>query len=165
MIDFSHLEQYRENNRIEIAAAKGGGVSDPRNGAMLKMFNLIDIGERAGSGIPNILRVWREQSWPEPVIAETFEPERTRLSLALEKSADKKAPIKSADKKASIKTAAQKDMIIAYLTDHASGKSSDFVELLGLKRTRAKTFLRELTAEDIIVAEGEKRARTYRLKS
>ena len=151
--------------RIEIAAAKGGGVSDPRNGAMLKMFNLIDIGERAGSGIPNILRVWREQSWPEPVIAETFEPERTRLSLALEKSADKKAPIKSADKKAPIKTAAQKDMIIAYLTDHASGKSSDFVELLGLKSTRVKTLLRELTAEDIIVAEGEKRARTYRLKS
>ena len=151
--------------RIEIAAAKGGGVSDPRNGAMLKMFNLIDIGERAGSGIPNILRVWREQSWPEPVIAETFEPERTKLSLALEKSADKKAPIKSADKKAPIKTAAQKDMIIAYLTDHASGKSSDFVELLGLKSTRVKTLLRELTAEDIIVAEGEKRARTYRLKS
>ena len=33
--------------------------SDPRNGTMLKMFNLIDIGERAGSGIPNIFRVWR----------------------------------------------------------------------------------------------------------
>lgn len=40
--------------RIEIDAAKSGGVSDPRNGTMLKMFNLIDIGERAGSGIPNI---------------------------------------------------------------------------------------------------------------
>lgn len=72
MIDFSKIEQYRENNRIEakkalggfrieIDAAKSGGVSDPRNGAMLKMFNLIDIGERAGSGIPNIFRVWREQ--------------------------------------------------------------------------------------------------------
>ena len=34
--------------RIEIDAAKSGGVSDPRNGAMLKMFNMIDVGERAG---------------------------------------------------------------------------------------------------------------------
>ena len=51
------------NFRIEIVAAKSGGVSDPRNGTMLKMFNLIDIGERAGSGIPNIFRVWREQGW------------------------------------------------------------------------------------------------------
>jgi len=27
---------------------------------LLKMFNMIDIGERAGSGIPNIFYVWRE---------------------------------------------------------------------------------------------------------
>ena len=27
--------------RIEIDAAKSGGVSDPRNGTMLKMFNLL----------------------------------------------------------------------------------------------------------------------------
>ena len=40
--------------RIEIETAKSGGVSDPRNSALLKMFNLIDIVERAGSGIPNI---------------------------------------------------------------------------------------------------------------
>lgn len=37
--------------RIEIDAAKSGGVFDPRNGTMLKMFNLIDIGERASSSI------------------------------------------------------------------------------------------------------------------
>ena len=51
--------------RIEIDAAKSGGVSDPRNGAMLKMFNLINIGERAGSGIPNIMAVWQQKNWLE----------------------------------------------------------------------------------------------------
>ena len=40
------------SSRIEIDAVKSGGISDPRNGTMVKMFNLIDIGERAGSGIP-----------------------------------------------------------------------------------------------------------------
>ena len=29
-----------------------GGESDPRNKALMKMFNLINIGERAGSGVP-----------------------------------------------------------------------------------------------------------------
>ena len=81
--------------RIEIDAAKSGGVSDPRNGAMLKMFNLIDIGERAGSGIPNIFRVWREQGWVMPAITEQFEPERTILALCFGKTADKKPPIKN----------------------------------------------------------------------
>ena len=100
MIDFSKIEQYRENNRIEakkapggfrieIDAAKSGGVSDPRNGALLKMFNLIDIGERAGSGIPNIFRVWREQGWVMPAITEQLEPERTILALCFGKTADK----------------------------------------------------------------------------
>jgi len=60
--------------------------------AFLKMFNMIDIGERAGSGIPNIFRVWREQGWKEPVIAELSEPDRIILSLSLLKkeSSDKK---------------------------------------------------------------------------
>ena len=75
--------------RIEIDAAKSGGVSDPRNGTMLKMFNLIDIGERAGSGIPNIFRVWRAQGWSAPVITEQLEPERTTLSLTFKKTSDK----------------------------------------------------------------------------
>ena len=93
------------NFRIEIDTAKSGGVSDPRNGTMLKMFNLIDIGERAGSGIPNIFRVWREQGWTAPVISENFDPDRIMLSLAFKKSDDKNATIKSDDKKVTIKSA------------------------------------------------------------
>lgn len=63
-------------------------------------MNLIDIGERAGSGIPNIFRVWRVQGWEEPVIAESAEPDRTVLSLSLTKNqnGDKKAAIKDGDK-------------------------------------------------------------------
>ena len=151
--------------RIEIDAAKSGGVSDPRNGTMLKMFNLIDIDERAGSGIPNIFRVWRERGWATPEITEQLEPERTILTLLFSKRNGKKAAIKSDDKKMTIKSARQKEEIIAYLTDHVSAKSSDIAELLGVKSTRAKKLLSELIAEETVVAEGGNRNRTYRLKS
>ncbi len=151
--------------RIEIDAAKSGGVSDPRNGTMLKMFNLIDIGERAGSGIPNIFRVWREQGWKEPVIIESAEPDRIMLELTLKKSDDKKVTIKSDDKKVTIKAARQKNEIIDYLTDHISAKSTDFAELLGVKSTRVKQILKEMLDEGTIVADGSNRNRTYRLKS
>ena len=108
--------------RIELDAAKSGGVSDPRNGTMLKMFNLIDIGERAGSGIPNIFRVWREQGWAAPTFTEQLEPERTILSLTFEKIGDKKSVIKIGDKK-SVINEKMKETIIAYLTDHAEAKT------------------------------------------
>ena len=151
--------------RIEIDAAKSGGVSDPRNGTMLKMFNLIDIGERAGSGIPNIFRVWQEQGWAAPVISESFDPDRIMLFLAFKKSDDKKVTIKSDDKKTTIKTARQKNEIITYLTDHISARSADIAELLGVKSTRAKKLLSELTTEGIVVAEGGNRNRTYKLRA
>ncbi len=151
--------------RIEIDAAKSGGISDPRNGTMLKMFNMIDIGERAGSGIPNIFRVWHEQGWPAPMITEQLEPERTVLTLSVGKTADKKPLIKTADKKPLIKTATQKAAVIAYLTDHVTGTTADFTNLLGLKSTRIRELLRSMVQEDTIVAEGSNRNRTYRLKS
>ena len=56
----------------------------------MKMFNLINIGERSGSGVPNIFNTWEDQGWKEPVIEERFDPDRTILSLEfVEKQAKK----------------------------------------------------------------------------
>ena len=153
--------------RIEIDAAKSGGVSDPRNGAMLKMFNLIDIGERAGSGIPNIFRVWREQSWREPIITEFSEPDRIVLSLSLLKkeNSDKKVAIRSGDRGVTAKTASQKIAILEYLTDHVSAKCSDISNILGVKDARARRILSEMIAEGSVVADGGNRNRIYKLKA
>lgn len=151
--------------RVELADAKSGGLSDPRNGVMMKMFNLIDVGERAGSGIPSILYVWKKQGWTEPTITQSFDPNRTTLSLPLTKSADKKALIKSADKKALKKTSEQKEQIIAYLTDHPSATTTELCEFLELKPTRVRELLRVLAAENIISTEGSNKNRIYKLKA
>ena len=151
--------------RIDIEAAKSGGVSDPRNSTLIKMFNLIDVGERAGCGIPNIFSVWKKQSWAAPVINESFEPDRITLSLTLGKNGDKKAATKNGDKKAATKTVAHKQAIISYLTENVSAKSTEISELLGLKPTRVKELLAEMVDEDILVSEGGNRNRTYKLKS
>lgn len=58
-----------------------GGISDPRNKALMKMFNLIGIGERAGSGVPNIYDVWKNEGFGQPVVEEEYGPDRTRLVL------------------------------------------------------------------------------------
>ena len=62
-----------------------GGISDPRNKILMKMFNLINIGERAGSGVPNIFNTWADQGWIDPVIEKQFDPDRTILTLAFKK--------------------------------------------------------------------------------
>lgn len=62
-----------------------GGISDPRNRGLMKMFNLIDIGERAGSGIPMIMNIWNDEGLIAPVLEEQFDPDRTTIILSLEK--------------------------------------------------------------------------------
>ncbi|MDR1734714.1 MAG: hypothetical protein LBR73_07545 [Oscillospiraceae bacterium] len=59
------------------------GMSDPRNSTLVKFFALINIGERAGSGIPGIWAVWEEQGWPTPILEEKFSPDRTILTLKM----------------------------------------------------------------------------------
>ncbi len=58
-----------------------GGVSDPRNPNLQKMFQLLGLGEKAGSGFQKILRAWREQHWMIPLVAERPVMEMTRVWL------------------------------------------------------------------------------------
>lgn len=150
--------------RISIAEAVNGGVSDPRNATLLKMFSLVGIGKQEGRGLPGIREVWKKQDWETPILKEEFNPDRTILSLKLKKISGKSA-IKNENIKSAIKVSEYEQRIIEYLTVNIVGKTSDFSELLGLKATRTRNYLSKLVAEGIIVAEGNNRNRRYKLKS
>lgn len=130
-----------------------GGESDPRNKALMKMFNLINIGERAGSGVPNIFNVWADEGWEEPVIEERFDPDRTILSLSFKKSGDKKV---------TKKTQMQYDKILEFMEEGKEYGIWDFCELLGLKESRTKDILKGLS--DRIEIIGSNRDRRYKKK-
>ena len=49
--------------RVSIEQAFKGGISDPRNANILHMFNLINVGEKAGSGIPIIKKAFDENGF------------------------------------------------------------------------------------------------------
>ncbi|MDR2086559.1 MAG: putative DNA binding domain-containing protein, partial [Dysgonamonadaceae bacterium] len=68
-----------------------GGISDPRNPNIFKMFAMLDVGERAGSGLFNIRTIWREEGWPAPVWEESFTPERLKLFIPIELEGNKAA--------------------------------------------------------------------------
>ena len=53
------------------------------NPNIFKMFALIDIGERAGSGLFNIRTIWQDLNWQKPVWQEKFASERLVLSVPI----------------------------------------------------------------------------------
>jgi predicted HTH transcriptional regulator len=47
--------------RVPVAQALKGGESDCRNRTLQQMFLMINLGERAGSGLPRILTSWQSE--------------------------------------------------------------------------------------------------------
>ncbi len=81
-----HVETFSESKTGDCITGKTqmlkGGISDPRNKALMKMFNLINIGERAGSGVPDICSAWSAVGWIDPQVEEQYNPDRTILTLS-----------------------------------------------------------------------------------
>jgi hypothetical protein len=59
--------------RVSVAQALKGGESDCRNRTLQQMFLMINLGERAGSGLPRILTSWQSEGRLLK-ITELFEP-------------------------------------------------------------------------------------------
>ena len=126
--------------RVGKSQMRKGGESDPRNKNLMKMFNLIDIGERAGSGVPELYTVWSNEGWEEPSFEKRFgDAARTVLHLSMKKKLSSQNK-KSADKKASNKKIdSQIELIIGHMSDGELYSSKELGEILGVKDSRTKT--------------------------
>jgi len=116
--------------RVPIDLAISGGVSDPRNSILMKMFNLLNIGERAGSGVPNIFHIWNKENLGFPQYEETMDFSRTKLTLPIEFASDKtktsdKRAIKPSDNARTSDKRAIKSSDNAKTSDKRAIKSSD----------------------------------------
>ena len=134
-----------------------GGESDPRNKSLMKMFNMINIGERSGSGVPLIFNTWEDQGWNEPVIEERFDPDRTILSLVFSPKQVKK----NRRRKQAKKTDDNIKKILLYLEKNGEAKTKDISACLGLSPSRTRALLSEM---ETIEALGTNTNRRYRLK-
>ena len=150
--------------RISATDAVSGGVSDPRNATLIKLFNLIEIGERSGSGLPSIFNVWETQGWKAPLLEERFNPDRTVLSLVLSQFNDRKVAINGSDNGKVAISYIQKQKIIDYLTENGVCRASELSDLLGVTQARVRVLLSQLTVDGTVIANGANRNRTYRLK-
>jgi predicted HTH transcriptional regulator len=155
--------------RIDVALAFEGLITDPRNSLLMKYFNLVDVGERSGRGIYEILHVWSDMNWDKPSIDEMLEFDRAKLTLpirkATAKSDGKKVAAKSGGKKVTANTLKQRELILAYLQEHGRITTSEASELLAVGTSRAKVILYELVDIGKTKAQGEDKNRFYVLES
>lgn len=132
-----------------------GGISDPRNKILFKMFNQVGIGERAGSGVPDIYETWDAEGLKTPEVIEQFGPDipdRTTLTLPLvkkEPDSSEKSQAKSQAKK-SDEIEERKESIIGMLRANPTITTPGIAKALGISERKVRTAL-ELLKKDQIV--------------
>jgi len=158
--------------RIDVREAVSGGNSDPRNTTLMKMFNLVDIGERAGSGIPNIYAVWQQQGWPIPTLTERFAPERTILSLEFEikepiltdKSTDMTDIMTDMTDKLSLAEREFLKPLLQYYKEHDWADNASAQSFCDKSPATIKRYLTKLVEVGILDCTGTNKGRRYYLK-
>ena len=108
-----------------------------------------------------------------------YAPARTTLTIDISKmaqttrtvkvddnnNADDKRTIKADDNgKTKGKTDDKRTIIVDYIRNNGEVKTEDLVKLLGSSTTRTKMLLYQLVNENILIACGGNRNRTYKLK-
>ena len=170
-----------------------GGVSDPRNKNIMKMFNLIGYGEKAGSGFPGIIDASRSYGFAMPTIEENRELDRTSVTMWLTNNpavdsdddsasktslidldneiGDKKSAIKAGVKKSAIKIGDKKTIeaqrveeICHYMAGKNELSTNEIADAIGLGLSRTRELLNKLVANGEVSATGPNKTRRYKLK-
>ena len=150
--------------RMDLEKALSGGSSEPRNGALLRMFTLVGIGGGAGGGIPGIFNVWRDRGWGEPAIRPDPGTGSVTLTLPLGAQRARGSFRKDAERTA-VRKAARKQRILQYLTDHASAPAEELAAAAGIRTSGAERILQELREAGLVSVRETDGQRRYRLKA
>lgn len=126
--------------RVSLEEAVDGGISDPRNENIFKMFNLLGIGERAGSGIGKIAKIWNDENWIKPQLKESFSPDRVELVLSMV-SADEKVGNENADDDV---TKLDKKSLIDEILSEFSREEIDIILITMLEDTVNNSYLQQV---------------------
>jgi len=136
-----------------------GGISQPRNKGLFKMFNLLGYGEHAGSGVPDIFQAWKDAGLDAPIVEEMFgggNPDRTILILPLESA---NLPIRRSADSADIKE--RHLQILSAMELNKEYSANEIAGLVDLKGSRTRQLLKELVDSGMIEAKGSTRGKRY----
>ncbi|MCR5117621.1 MAG: hypothetical protein K6A97_08950 [Lachnospiraceae bacterium] len=136
-----------------------GGIFQPRNKGMFKMFNLIGYGEHAGSGVPDIFQAWKDAGLNVPIVEEIFgggNPDRTILTLPLESA---NLPIRQSADSADMND--RQLQILSVMELNKEYSAAEIAGLVGLKGSRTRQILKGLIESKKIEAKGSTRGKRY----
>lgn len=138
---------------VDRDVALAGGVTQARNPTLMKIFLLIGLVDRAGSGLETIYKTWAEYFERHPDLAETHRPDEVRIAL----------PFASYAQSPHRRRRVSGNEIIALCREREEIRAEDLVEAFGMQRAAAQMALRRSADAGKLVVEHIGRSAVYRL--
>ena len=156
--------------RMPVEEARKPGSTDPRNETMMRMFAMVEIGERAGSGMDKIFGGWAWAGYAEPSYEVAYGPDRATLTLPLVSAdsageapsktvEDRRRPSKRGDDSL---TDAQR-AVLNYLEANGPSRTAEIAQGIKMGTSQTNVLLRGLTELGFVSVSGATNARRYRL--
>ena len=136
--------------RIPIRLAESGGHTDPRNPNVMRMFMLVGLVERAGSGVHRMVRACRELGLDDPRIEEGMDP--ATVTVAMDIFAEPKAAGKPTNAD-----------ILDFIERDPGISIADLAQATGLSTSTVSRRIRDLKDSGLLVREGDRRDGRWRV--
>lgn len=122
-----------------------GGNSDPRNVGLMNLLHLVKMGDKAGTGIPNIILKMRELSYPDPIWEEKAYPNKVVLTLLFAKLSESSKKGRDLD-----------ENIVSYLSKEGPKGVGDISRALDKNSPYVSLALKSLKERNIVTDNGKK---------
>ena len=130
--------------------------SDPRNETMMKRFTLISVGERAGGGIPDMVKKWTSSGYGAPVLSERVNPERSTILLPLVKESVGNDVGNVGNDVGNVNSEAvtTAERVLRLIADNPKISAQSIAAGLGMSKRHIERVMAGLRDEGILIREG-----------
>lgn len=152
------------NLKIPVSEIFKGGHTSARNPKIQQMFRMIGLCDNIGSGIPTILKIWKEKGWQEPDLYDNVTLQQVELRLWLTaglSSNTEKDLINRLGPNVFHSLSENEKMILSIALNEKQVTVRRMEPVLKLDPVEISSLLQELTAQKILICHQQHRSSFY----
>ena len=144
-----------------------GGDSVCKNKYLQKMFSMIGVAEKAGSGTDKIMKGWRKANWRSPKIEEKQQPDKVVLVMPMESLLSNKAKAILTDKFGISANSFDHNVmsVLALVCDEGGATNERLRYVLNMHKAEISDLLKLMVQKGLLETYGHGRGMHYKLPS
>ncbi len=140
-----------------------GGESVCRNKSLQKMFAMLGVAEKAGSGTDKIMKGWQEANWRAPNVEIQQNPDKVVLVMPMESFLSEKAKVKLEEKFGLLADKFEHNVlsVLSLVIDEGSVTNERLRYSLNLHKSQISDLLKQMCRKHLLVTKGHGRGMKY----